>query len=290
LELDNFVQTFKLLRPRSSHVEIGGIEIYGDSVFLNGTVGGDHMVIVDFAERYDLDKRIRMANEEGRQAVAARLAENRDRIGLLIADVSGHQMTDALVAAMLHQAFLTGVLYELDRFGEVTTHLFENLNTRFYRSMSLQKYVTLTYGEISRSGTFRFLRAGSPAPLVFSAEFDRCVTISPDRLVGFFPLGMFPSEDDVDGARHLGALRYKPRYAVNEVNLLGIGDILLVMTDGIAEHEMDGVSFVESRLEGLLRSSKLGSARDIFETVKNAVLEFSPPGDDMTLVVVKRTS
>ena len=30
-------------------------------------------------------------------------------------DAAGHQMTDALLAAMIHQAFLLGALYELDR-------------------------------------------------------------------------------------------------------------------------------------------------------------------------------
>ncbi len=199
-------------------------------------------------------------------------------------------MTDALVAAMLHQAFLTGVLYELDRFGEVTTRLFENLNTRFSRSVSVRKYVTLTYGEVSRSGAFRFLLAGSPRPMVFSAEFDRCVTIAPDRLVGYFPLGMFPSEEDVDVAKNLGALTYKPKYTVNEVNLMGVGDILLLMTDGIAEHELEDVFFVPSSLEDTIRANKNASAREIFRAVRDAALSFAPPADDMTLIVVKRTN
>ena len=113
------------------------------------------------------------------------------------------------------------MLYELDRFGEVTTTIFENLNTRFYRSLSFEKYITLVYGEISGSGRFRFLSAGNPLPFVFSAEFDRFVSICPDRLVSFSPLGLFPSEDDVDVTRILTPIGYKPRYTVNEVNLLG---------------------------------------------------------------------
>ena len=289
-ELDNFVETFKLLRPKSGDNRIGGVEIFGDSVFLNGAVGGDHIIVVDFEKRYDLGNRIKVAEQEGRPDVARNLAENRNRIGLLIADVSGHQMTDALVAAMLHQAFLTGVLYELDRFGEVTTRLFENLNTRFSQSVSVRKYLTLTYGEVSRKGAFRFLLAGSPRPVVFSAGFDRFVTIAPDRLVGYFPLGIFPSEEDVDGARNMGALRYKPRYTVNEVNLMGVGDILLLMTDGIAEHEHDDVDFVPSMLEDIIRANKNASAREIFIAVRDAALSFAPATDDMTLVVVKRVN
>jgi serine phosphatase RsbU (regulator of sigma subunit) len=288
-ELENFFETFKLIGPESRTVKIGGIEICGDSVFLNGALGGDHLTFLDFDRRYDLNHRIELAELEHRPQVARHLAANRDRIGVLVADVAGHQMTDALVAAMLHQAFLTGVLYELDRFGEVTTRLFENLNTRFFRSLSLRKFVTLTYGEVSRSGAFRFLLAGSPRPLVFSAEFDRIVTIAEDRLVGVFPLGMFPSEDDVDIARNLGALHYKPRYTVNEVNLMGPGDILLLMTDGLSDHERGSESYVPSRLEGVLREVKGESATEIFCAITDSAVSFAPPTDDLSLVVVKRT-
>ena len=46
-------------------------------------------------------------------------------------------------AAMLHQAFLLGALYELDAFGQITTQLFENPNTRLYRSSGAHKFVSL---------------------------------------------------------------------------------------------------------------------------------------------------
>ena len=59
-------------------------------------------------------------------------------------------MTDALLAAMLHQAFLLGAIYELDIHGRITRRLFENLNTRFYQSSGAHKFVSLIYGEIGR--------------------------------------------------------------------------------------------------------------------------------------------
>lgn len=65
--------------------------------------------------------------------------------GVAVVDVSGHLITDALMAAMLHQAFLLGSIYELDMFGQITRRLFENLNTRFYNSSSAHKYVSLIY-------------------------------------------------------------------------------------------------------------------------------------------------
>ena len=288
-ELENFLRIFRRIRPPDAETVLGGIEIYGDTVFLNGDAGGDHIVYVDFATRYDLDRRIQVAETQGELAVARELAENRNRIGILVADVSGHSITDAMVAGMLHQSFLTGVLYELDRFGEVTTRLFENLNSRFHKSLSIEKYITLVYGEISIEGTFRFLSAGSPPPLIFSADYDRFVTISPDRLVGMYPLGMFPTEDDVDATRNLGRLSYRASYTVNEVNLLGHGDILLLLTDGLADHLADDPRpFVPDRLESVLRTTKGRPAREIFAAVRDAVLAGGPLEDDMTLVVIKR--
>jgi serine phosphatase RsbU (regulator of sigma subunit) len=288
-ELENFAHIFRLIRPPDAETILGDIEIYGDTVFLNRVAGGDHIVYVNFAERYDLDRRIQVAEAQGDLAVARELAENRRRIGILVADVSGHSITDAMVAAMLHQAFLTGVLYELDRFGEVTTRLFENLNSRFYKSLSIEKFITLVYGEISAEGTFRFLSAGSPPPLIFSADYDRFVTISRERLVGMYPLGMFPSRDDVDATRNLGALSYRASYTVNEVNLLGQGDILLLLTDGLDDHLVrDTDPFVPDRLEDVLRATKERPAREIFAAVRDDALAAGPLQDDMSLVVIKR--
>jgi serine phosphatase RsbU (regulator of sigma subunit) len=288
-EIANFVDILKLVKPPRLGLRKGDVELYGNSVFLNGAAGGDHIIYVDFEHRYDLERRIDTALAEGRPETAEALAINRDRIGILVADVSGHKMTDALAAAMLHQAFLTGVLYELDRYGEVTTRLFENLNTRFHNSLSFQKYITLIYGEISSNGGFRFLSAGSPPPLVFSAEYDRFVTICPDRTVSFLPLGMAPSEDDVDLSRHLGPLGTKPRYTVNEVNLLGDNDILILHTDGLSELSQDGgASFVPEELEKVIRRAKRLPAEQIYMAIREAATEFAPIEDDMTLLVIKK--
>lgn len=289
-EIENFVGTVRLIRPPNPGLQMGQVEFYGDSVFLNGAAGGDHIVYVEFDRSYDLDRRIRAAIEDGTVEVSARLGESRDRLGILVGDVSGHQITDALAAAMLHQAFLTGVLYELDRYGEVTTRLFENLNTRFFNTLSFKKYITLIYGEISGTGAFRFLSAGSPPPMVFSAEYDQFVTICPDRLVSFTPLGLFPSEDDIDISKNLGPIGTKPRYSINEVNLLGDGDILILHTDGLSEHEReDGESFFPVLLEDTLRANKQCTAQEIYEAIRDRALSFSPLADDMTVVVIKKT-
>jgi serine phosphatase RsbU (regulator of sigma subunit) len=197
-------------------------------------------------------------------------------------------MTDALLAAMLDQAFLVGVLYELEMFGEVTPKLFEILNTRFYESSGGSKYLTMVYGEISEDGTFRFLCAGHPRPMIFSAEFDRFVAIGEDRLVTVLPIGMFPSEGDVDRAMGPRSPRYARHYTVNEVNLMGPGDILLLVTDGILEHARAGEGFAPGPLEGVLRAVKHLPSAEILASVRAATLDFAPQEDDMSLVVIKK--
>lgn len=287
-ELENFLEIFRRLQPHAPGLEHPGFSAWSDSVFFNRTAGGDHIIYLDFDQRYDLDRRIALALRDGRPQVAAELERNRNRVGVLLADVSGHSVTDALVSAMLHQAFLTGVLYELDQFGSVTTRLFENLNTRFANSTSIAKYVSLIYGEIADDGTFRFICAGQPRPLVFSAAYDRIVALDPDRLTSFFPLGMFPAEHDIDRNRHSRPIVTKRDYSVNQLQLMGAGDILLLFTDGLGELERDGQRYVDHRLEPILRSVKHRSAREILEAVRDDALRYASPDDDLSLVVIRK--
>lgn len=288
-EMDNLRAILEVLYAVPSDFSLVNVDICGQCWPMAGAAGGDHLVFVDFKRRFDLDRRIQLAERAGRHDVARELAMNRDRIGVLLADVSGHQMTDALVAAMLHQAFLVGVLYELELFGEVTPKLFEALNTRFHESSSVNKYLTMVYGEIAEDGTFRFLLAGHPKPLVFSAEFDRFVRIGEDRLTTVLPIGMFPSEDDVDRDMGSRPLTYARHYTVNEVNLMAPGDILLLVSDGVLEHAReDGSAFAPEALQEVLRGAKGSAAAQILARVRDALLDFADQADDMSLVVIKR--
>ncbi len=288
-EMVNLRAILEVVYAVPSDFSLQNVDICGQCWPMAGSAGGDHLVFVDFKRRFDLDRRVQLAERAGRDNVARALETNRDRIGILLADVSGHQMTDALLAAMLHQAFLVGVLYELELFGEVTPKLFEALNTRFHQSSSVNKYLTMVYGEIAEDGTFRFLLAGHPQPLIFSAEFDSFVRIGQDRLTTVLPIGMFPSEDDVDRDMGSRPVNYAPHYTVNEVNLMAPGDILLLASDGVLEHvREDGVLFAPGTLQEVLRDAKRAAAAEILARVRNALLDFAPQQDDMSLVVIKR--
>ncbi len=286
-ELENFEEIARCLQPpRGAIPSLPGLDIAGVSLPLRGTIGGDHIIYIDFRRRFDLDARIARATAEGRTELVAQLERGRERAGILLADVSGHRVTDALIAAMLHQAFLLGAIYEMDEHGEITTRLFEHINTRFYQSSAINKYLTMIYGEISTSGLFRFISAGHPPPIVFSRHFARIADIAAERLKRFPPIGIVPSGDDVDRARLSGTPRFKDRYAVNELSLLGAGDVLLLATDGVFEHGES--TYVPDELERELARTSHLPAREIAAALERSILAFAAPVDDVSFVVIKR--
>jgi len=288
-ELKNFQDIAVCIKPSPGEIpSLQGIDIAGEVIPFNSVIGGDHIIYVDFKKRYDLDSRIKEAMKAGRQEVADKLKTMKNRAGIMLIDVSGHNITDAMLAAMLHQAFLIGVIYELKQNGEVTIELFENLNTRFYNSSSITKFITFVYGEIFADGRFHFINAGFPAPMVFSFKYNNLQEISLKRMVHVQPIGTLPSKEDVDVSRHLSRLGYKAKYSVNEINLMGAGDILLLFSDGFSEHNREDTLYIHERLETTLRSVKDQSARQICQTLKEDMLQYAPPNDDVSLVVIKK--
>ncbi len=288
-EIENFEEIARYLKPSPGDVPVlEGIEIAGVSRPLLGNVGGDHVIYIDFNRRYDLDARVEQALRAGRADVAAELRRNRTRAGILVADVAGHRVTDGVVAAMLHQAFLLGSYYELEMFGQITTKLFENIKTRFYESTSVNKYLTMIYGEIAADGVFRYISAGHQPPLVFSREFGRLAQLGPDRTIVELPIGFAPSTEGPDRRRFTSLDLHHERYEVNEIRLMAVGDVLLLSTDGLTEHA-DG-RYVPERLELLLSSLRDRPAAEISARLLEDMLGYAAPQDDIAIVVVKRTA
>jgi serine/threonine protein phosphatase PrpC len=131
-----------------------------------------------------------------------------------------------------------------------------------------------------------FLSAGHPPPVVYSREFDQIVDIFPDRLITFYPLGLFPSEDHVDRRKIDPDGVAKKRYTVNHIKLLSPGDILVLYTDGLQEHA-DGRYFPD-RLQDVLRRERDRPAREIFAAIRDGLRECAQPEDDISIVIVKR--
>jgi len=289
-ELRNFEEIAKYLKPLPEDVpQLDGIDVYGGTLALSGAVGGDHIIYVDFKQRFNLDARIAQAVDEGRLDVAENLKRCQKTAGIAMIDVSGHRVTDALPAAMLHQAFLLGAVYELDFSGHITRRLFENLNTRLFNTSSDHKFVSLIYGEISEDAMFRFISAAQPFPMVFSAEHDRFMEVPEELCVSFPPIGMMPSLDTIDRHRLTPSLLgFKDHYEMNEWLLMGSGDILVLYTDGLAEHSRADAAYFPGRFEQELRKVKGLTARQIFDAIEADLRAFAEPSDDISLVVIKR--
>ncbi len=288
-EFENFEEIARGIMPRSGSIpSLVGVEVYGETLPLNGIVGGDHLIYVDFNKRHDMEARIKVAEDAGLSDIVANLDHSRRTAGVALIDVSGHRATDAMLAAMFHQAFLLGVLYELDMSGHVTKRLFENLNQRFYRTSKVDKFITAVYGEISEDATFRFLLAGHPPPIVFSAANDRFMEVDRDKCISFPPLGTFPSKSVVDWHRSKSVMGFKEPYEVNKWTLMGSGDILLLYTDGLQEHTRGDDPYFPDRLEHTIRGAKHLSATDIVHTVLDDLRTFANPDDDVSLVIIKK--
>ena len=289
-EIINFQKIAKNIKPNPGEIpSIKGLDIYGETISLLGEVCGDHIIYVDFAKRFNLDERIKQAERTDRIEISNRLNHLRDKAGILLSDVCGHSITDYLLNAMLHQAFLVGASYELSMYGEVTTDLFETINQRFHQSSSIDKFITMIYGEIESNGDFRFISAGHPLPLIFSNEFNKIVSIDGLNLITYPPIGTLPSESDIDGKIFKNLLGVKKRYSVNKLSVMGKGDILLLFTDGFAEVKDGEQNYILEKLESQLIKVKDQSAADIFKNIKTDFLDFcGSPDDDATMIIIKK--
>ena len=289
-EIRNLQEITAPIVPQAGQIpQIHGIDIYGESIQLNGALGGDHIIFLDFKKRFDFPERIKRAQSCGKDALARQLELTSRKAGILVADVSGHSLTDAAMAGRLHDAFLSCVLYELDISGTITPRLFETLNLRFYHSTTVLKLITMIYGEVSEDGTFRFISAGHPVPVVFSNELNRIVDISPDRFAGYPPLGTQPPEYHVDkGSIRGNFLGYKQKYEVSEINLMGYGDIMVIYTDGFSDYRNAAGDYLFSNLEKLLQTVKHLPAMEIGREIRNAISGFGRQNDDITYVVIKK--
>jgi len=288
-EIENFEGIARAIQPAPGEVpRLEGIDLYGGTLPLNGVMGGDHLIYVDFKQRFDLEARIADAEASGRTEVVQNLRRCQHMAGVVLIDVSGHRVTDALLAAMLHQAFLLGAIYELDMFGHITRRLFENLNSRFYQSSAAHKFVSMIYAEISEESMFRFISAAQPFPAVFSRKNQQFMHVNQDLRVSFPPLGIMPSLDVIDRNRTQSAFGFKQHYQMNEWLLMGDGDILILPTDGLMDHRRDEEPYFPDRLERLLQEAGDRSARQLFDDIAVDLREFAAPQDDVSMVIIRK--
>jgi len=271
-EIEHFSHLLEPLIPvQRTMPNIPGVDIHGENLPLND-VGGDLLLFFDFKERYAIPTLNHPRHQE-------RLEQTKQKAGIAVIDSSGHSATTSYLASAFYYALSTGILYELEEHGEITPGLFEKLNHIFYNQDGI--FLTMTYGEIAGDGTFRYLQAANPPPKVFSYEYNRFMELGEEQLRGSLPLGLAPSESYRDHKHTLT----KQKYSVNELRLKSPGDIILLTTDGLADHE--GHNY-DVRLEEIIRNVKDANAHDIAHAIREDLQKYAPQQDDISYVVVKK--
>jgi serine phosphatase RsbU (regulator of sigma subunit) len=279
--------------------ELEGYDIYGESIQKSGLLGGDHIIYIDFKKRYKLDDKIEEVlhderyTETAKTKITQKINNLKGKGGILVADVSGHLKTDFSFAARLHDSFLISVLYEIEGNGDVTPNLFRKLNTRLYNSSSFDKFITLIYGEVAETGVVRFISAGHPFPLIFSAESNTLRECRSPEFQNSPPIAAFPSKG-LDMEREDGKVAISSRFKVNELSLTSPGDILILYTDGLSEHaDNKGKLYFDpvrgGRFQDIVVSQKELPAKKLFKVISEDIFAFSQPEDDLSFVLIKKT-
>jgi sigma-B regulation protein RsbU (phosphoserine phosphatase) len=182
---------------------------------------------------------------------------------VLVADVSGHGVSAALLTAVVKSAFRSSAAEGYDP-ESVARRVMTGIST-----FSDRRFVTLIAARIdSACGELRFVNAGHPPGIMRSATGA---------------LRRLPST---------GAM-LSPAFAgeawTSSIEPLERGDDLLLFTDGITDAPGEGGTFSESRL--LEVTGAVGDGSDVLlDAVLDAVASFArgrPPSDDLTLLTAR---
>ncbi|MDX1383418.1 MAG: SpoIIE family protein phosphatase, partial [Thermoanaerobaculia bacterium] len=195
-----------------------------------------------------------------------RLAD--ERLGLVVADVTGKGLAAALLVSTLHSA-----LQLLFDGAQVDDDLVARLNEHIVRSSSPNKFITMILAEVDpATGSLRSLNAGHNPGLLVRADGE----IS-ELMPSGMPLGL------------LSGSRYRAHTATVEK-----GDLLCLYSDGITEcAALDDEEYGQDRLEVLLREQRDRPLDDIVAAIADEMGRFSEgrsQSDDQTVVLLRRTA
>jgi sigma-B regulation protein RsbU (phosphoserine phosphatase) len=188
------------------------------------------------------------------------------RVGVLVADVSGHGVPAALIAAMMKMA-LQSVMPCVHSPGDVL----QGLN-RMLSGQAPDQFVTAAYLFIdTQSYKARYSAAGHP-PLLLS----RAGTLHRIESNGLV-FGVMP----------------QPDYPVREIPICP-GDRLLLYTDGMIEPENSkGKPFGDSKLEQVVLGAKMCPPSELTNRLLTEIRAWQPASiaqqDDITIIVIDVT-
>ena len=186
------------------------------------------------------------------------------RHGFFVGDISGKGIPAALLATLLQGIFFTTASMDIP-----LTSVFSRVNRYLAERAGGDRYATVFYGVLDKSGAFEYVNAGHVPPLIKrkSGAIERLDLAS-------FPVGMFPEAE----------------YETAAVKLEK-GDFLVIYTDGVSEAvNVKTEMFEEERLQHLLEGFQGQTVEQLAETIREGVKTFTqgaPQSDDITILVVQ---
>ncbi len=187
------------------------------------------------------------------------------RTGLVIADVSGHDVEAVAAMAQLQPA-----LHAFARGGPSPSTVLLQVH-ELVVELGMSRFLSIWYGVWDhRQRTISYQSAGHPHPI--AVRHDGSVNVCDDGHTGLLGIAAMP-----------------PSSSESTVTLTD-GDTLVVFTDGLYERRHRSLDDGQSDLVQILRRAPLGSAGT---TADRLMLEAQPSGgwdDDVALLVLRATS
>jgi sigma-B regulation protein RsbU (phosphoserine phosphatase) len=197
------------------------------------------------------------------------LPEDKDRLGVVIADAASKGLSAAAQALYVSGAIRMGV-----GFNTQIGTLIGRVNQLVNKAFTSEHFISMVYAELLNSdqGLVLYVNAGHSNPILL-----RCATGQAEKLTATGQiLGPFPNE------------KYRADFTTMKK-----GDILVLYTDGITEaNDEQQKMFGEDRLINVLREHNSKSPKEICQYILQAVQIFSRVheySDDKTVVVIKRS-
>jgi sigma-B regulation protein RsbU (phosphoserine phosphatase) len=191
---------------------------------------------------------------------------DKDRLGVVIADVAGKGISASLLMASLRAALLAEVRphYDIQKMAG-------RLNDFVFKSSPINSFITFFFCDIHRrSGELRYVNAGHNPPFVVRKSGQIAHLGSSG-----FALGMFPGSSFEMGGIHLDS-----------------EEIVVLFTDGIPEgRDKAQREYSEARLTELIKNHRNLSAKQLSTKILDDVRAFADgteQADDITLVIIKK--
>jgi len=191
------------------------------------------------------------------------------RIGIAIGDVSGKDVSAALLMATARMALRT----QAEEGSHSLSEIFFRVNNTLYRDTSPEKFLTLFYGVLDvQDLTMDYVNGAHNPPILYNYRTGEMRFLK----VGGTLVGMFENME----------------YEEDRVKLYK-GDVMVMYTDGITEaSNSSGEMFGEERLKQIIIEGERLSAMQLLQRIYDEVKRFSegmPQQDDLTLIVMRIT-